>query len=70
MDYLAITADELRAKDKAELITAAKDVQKKLAEIRMDIYTAPAVNVTKVKKLRKALARILTVQSEKARVKA
>ncbi len=70
MDYLTTTADELRAKDKAELLSATKEVQKKLAEIRMDIYTAPAVNVTKVKKLRKTLARILTVQSEKARAKA
>ncbi len=70
MDYLAITADELRAKDKNELVAASKEVQKKLAETRMDSYTAPAVKVTKVKKLRKTLARILTVQGEKARVKA
>jgi ribosomal protein L29 len=42
----------------------------KVAEIRMDIYTAPAVNVSKVKKLRKTLARLLTVQNEKARAKA
>jgi ribosomal protein L29 len=70
MDYFKLTADELRSKDKGELQTAATEVRKKLAEIRMDIYTAPAVNVSKVKKLRKTLARLLTVQNEKARVKA
>jgi ribosomal protein L29 len=70
MDYFKITADELRSKDKGELQTAASEVRKKLAEIRMDIYTAPAVNVSKVKKLRKTLARLLTVQNEKARAKA
>jgi ribosomal protein L29 len=70
MDYFKITADELRSKDKGELQTAASEVRKKLAEIRMDIYTAPAVNVSKVKKLRKTLARLLTVQNEKVRAKA
>lgn len=70
MDYFKITANELRSKDKAELTTVTKEVQKKLAETRMDIYTAPSVNVTNVKKLRKALARVLTVQNEKARAKA
>jgi ribosomal protein L29 len=70
MEYFKITADELRSKDKTELQLAASEVRKKLAETRMDIYTAPAVNVTKVKKLRKALARVLTVQNEKARAKA
>jgi ribosomal protein L29 len=70
MDYFKITADELRSKDKGELQSAAGEVRKKLAEIRMDVYTAPAVNVSKVKKLRKTLARLLTVQNEKARAKA
>jgi ribosomal protein L29 len=70
MDYFKITADELRSKDKGELQSAATEMRKKLAEIRMDIYTAPAVNVSKVKKLRKSLARLLTVQNEKARAKA
>lgn len=70
MDIFKITADELRSKDKGELQSAATEMRKKLAEIRMDIYTAPAVNVSKVKKLRKSLARLLTVQNEKARAKA
>jgi ribosomal protein L29 len=70
MDIFKITADELRSKDKGELQSAASEMRKKLAEIRMDIYTAPAVNVSKVKKLRKSLARLLTVQNEKARAKA
>ncbi|MCX6131724.1 MAG: 50S ribosomal protein L29 [Proteobacteria bacterium] len=70
MEYLKITAEELRPKDKAELQLAAGEVRKKLAELRMDIYTAAAVKVSKAKKLRRGLARILTVENEKARVKA
>ena len=70
MEYLKITANELRSKDNAELQLAAREVRKQLAETRLDIYTAPAVSVTKAKKLRKTLARVLTVHAEKARAKA
>jgi ribosomal protein L29 len=70
MDYFKLTADELRSKDLGELQTASYEVRKSLAQIRMDIYTAPAVNTGKVKKLKKSLARILTVAQEKAKAQA
>ena len=67
MDILKTTTEDLRGKDTAELRTAEQDVRKQLAEIRMDIYTAAGTNVGNVRKLRKTLARIKTVQTEKAR---
>ncbi len=70
MDYFKLTAEELRSKDKGELRTTAQDIRKSLANIRMDIYSASAVNASKVKKLKKALARVLTVSGENSRVKA
>ncbi len=67
MDYFKITADELRSKDLGELRTAVGEIQKQLASVRMDVYTAPAVGVGKIKKLKKTLARVLTVTTEKSR---
>ena len=69
MDYFKLTAEELRSKEVGELRSASHEVRKSLAQVRMDVYTASAVNTGKVKKLKKALARILTVSHEKARAK-
>jgi ribosomal protein L29 len=69
MDYLKVTAKELRSTSDADLKGAVKEIQKQLATIRMDVYTAPAVGVGKSKKLKKTLARILTVANEKSRKK-
>ncbi|RYZ79901.1 MAG: 50S ribosomal protein L29 [Proteobacteria bacterium] len=66
MDYFKVTAKELRAKEVGELTASVKEIQKQLASIRMDVYTAPAVGVGKTKKLKKSLARILTVANEKS----
>ncbi len=67
MDYLKLTADELRSKDLGELRTAAGEIQKQLATIRMDVYTPAAVGVGKIKRLKKSLARVLTVTTEKSK---
>lgn len=69
MDYFKLTAEELRSKDVGELRATTQEVRKSLAQVRMDIYTASAVNTGKVKKLKKSLARLLTVSNEKARAK-
>ena len=67
MDYFKLTAKELRSKDAGELKNTAKEIQKQLASIRMDVYTASAVGVSKTKKLKKSLARVLTVANEKSK---
>lgn len=67
MDVLKVTTEELRSAEGKDLKGTEQNVRKQLAELRMDIYSAAATNVGTVRKLRKTLARIKTVQSEKAR---
>ncbi len=67
MDVLKSTTEELRAIEIKELKSAEQDVRKQLVELRMDVYTSAATNVGTIRKLRKTLARIKTVQTEKAR---
>ncbi|MFW7378069.1 MAG: 50S ribosomal protein L29 [Oligoflexus sp.] len=64
MDYLSIKSDELRGVDANELKSAEREVRKQLAELRMDVYTASAVNSGKSRRLKKTLARILTVKNQ------
>ena len=66
MDVLKVSTEELRGVELKELRTAEDDVRKQLAELKMDIYSAAGTNVGKVRKLRKTLARIKTVQTEKS----
>lgn len=64
MDYLSIKTDELRGVEANELKSAEREVRKQLAELRMDVYTASAVNSGKSRRLKKTLARILTVKNQ------
>jgi ribosomal protein L29 len=64
MDYLNIKTGELRSLDAAGLRTAENDIRKEMANLRMDIYSASALSSGKNKKLKKSLARVLTVKSE------
>ncbi|SME88907.1 50S ribosomal protein L29 [Pseudobacteriovorax antillogorgiicola] len=67
MDVLKVTTEELRGAEAKDLRTAEEDVRKQLAELKMDIYSAAGNSVGTIRKLRKTLARIKTVQTEKAR---
>ena len=64
MDYLNIKTGELRSLDAAGLRTAENYIRKEMANLRMDIYSASALSSGKNKKLKKSLARVLTVKSE------
>ena len=70
MDYFKLTAKELRSKEQGELRQTARELQKQIASTRMDVYTAPAVSVGKIKRLKRSLARTLSVANEKSRAKA
>ena len=67
MDILKLTTEELRAIDPREIKATEQEVRKKLAEMRMDVYTAAATNVGQIRGLKKTLARLKTVQNEKNR---
>ena len=63
MDYLKVTTEELRGVEASDLKAAEREVRKQLADLRMDVYTASAVNSGKSSRLKKTLARILTVKN-------
>lgn len=63
MDYLKVTTEELRGVEASDLKVAEREVRKQLADLRMDVYTASAVNSGKSSRLKKTLARILTVKN-------
>ncbi len=65
MDILKMNTDEIRKLDSAKMREVQDDIRKQLAQIRMDIYSAPTVNTGKVRKLKKSLARVLTIENEK-----
>ena len=65
MDILKTNINELRALEMERLREVEQDVRKSLSETRMDIFSAGGVNTGKKGKLRKTLARIMTVKSEK-----
>ncbi|MDZ4818666.1 MAG: 50S ribosomal protein L29 [Planctomycetota bacterium] len=67
MDVKQLPIDEIRSFEPSRMKEAEGEIRAELLKIRMDIYQAPALNVGKVRTLKKNLARILTIRSEKAR---
>lgn len=56
---------EMRNFDAKRASETEKEIRKELLNIRMEIFKAPAANAGKKRNLKKALARLLTVKSEK-----
>jgi ribosomal protein L29 len=67
MDYLNVKASELASSEEKDLRAAELEVRKQIAELMLDVYSAPAANSGKIRKLRKTLARIKTVLTAKKR---
>lgn len=63
MDTQNIKIEDLKKADKATLLTTENQVRRQLAELRMDIYTPASAHVAKKRKLKKSLARLLTVKT-------
>ena len=69
MELLNIDTDELRGYEDSKLKQAEENLRRELLTIRMDIYSNKAQQVGKVRGLKKSLARVKTVQTEKYRTK-
>lgn len=65
MDTSKKTVEDFRKLDEKKLREEAESCRKQLAQFRMDIYTAAAANVGKIRHTKKSLARVLTVLGEK-----
>src|SRR4051794_9683655 len=67
MELHKLTSEEIRGYDAGKLRETETDIRKALVNIRMDIYTAKNQHTSKIRGLRKALARLLTVRGRPAK---
>jgi ribosomal protein L29 len=65
MDYNKLKSKEIRALDTKKIHTTANSLRKELVGYRMDVYNAGPQSKTKSRNLRKTLARLLTIGTEK-----
>ena len=66
MDVLNLKTAEIHNLDAGQANDVEQQIRRQLAEIRMDIYTAPAIHTGKKRKLKKTLARLLTIRPQVA----
>jgi len=64
MDVKNLYGDDLRALDTARRKELAKEMNQEMVSLRMDVYTPVGQVAGKLKKLRKNLARLFTVDRE------
>ncbi len=67
MELIKLQTDELRNFEAAKLKEVEDNARKELFKIRMDIYTPKASQAGNLRGLRKTLARVKTIQTEKRR---
>ena len=58
---------ELRDKDEGELAQLEKELREKLVRLRIGLATNKRVNTAKFRELRRDIARIKTIQTERQR---
>ena len=68
MELIKVQVDELRGFEPTRLKQIEEDVRKELLGIRMDIYTPKGSQAGKIRGLKKTLARVKCVQTEKCRI--
>ena len=68
MELFKLTADELKGYDAVKLRETETAIRHQLVNIRMDIYTPLNQHTGKIRGLRKALARVLTLKGAQAKV--
>ena len=65
MSLEAIKAGELRNKEPVELKELREELRREIAELRINVLTASAKETNKLRLLKRSLARVLTVDTEK-----
>jgi len=64
METKATKTDEYRGMEQPLRKEAEYELRKKVADLRMDIFTSQAANSSKIRAAKKSLARLLTVNCE------
>ncbi len=65
MELQKLKVETLKSYDLSRLKSVSEDIRKELSSLRMDIFTEKAKNSSGFRKLRKNLARTLTLINEK-----
>jgi ribosomal protein L29 len=65
MDFNKLSSKDIRSLDKQKVADAATALRKELVTMRMDVYNAGPQAKSKARNMRKTLARLLTVSTEK-----
>lgn len=65
METSKLTMAEIAGFQPAKLKETENEIRRELATVRMDLYTAKSSHRGKIVKLKKNLARIMTVQTQK-----
>lgn len=70
MEIKVLSADEIRGFDGARRKEFETELRRTMSELRMDIYSPANSNATKIKTLKRNLARLMTVRHEELTKKA
>lgn len=65
MELHKLKSDEIRGWDEAQLRETEHELRREMVGHRMNIYTAKSQQASKIRGLKKSLARLLTVRTEK-----
>lgn len=66
MELHQLTSEEIRGFDAAKIKETEGELRQELVKIRMDIYTAKNQHTSKIRGLKKSLARLLTIKTASA----
>lgn len=64
MQLHKLSAEEVRSWDLAKRQESVDEVRRELSNLRMDVYTAKSQHSSKIRGLKKSLARLLTERSQ------
>ena len=64
MEVKVLSAEEIRGFDVGRRKELETELRRNMADLRMDIYSPANANATKIKTLKRNLARVLTVKQQ------
>ena len=65
VDPVKTSLEEMRKMNYAQIKETEEEVRRDLLKMKLDVYTAPSAQTSKVRNLKKTLAKVMTVKTEK-----
>lgn len=66
---MKIKASELKAKTKSELQKLLQDNQERMRQLRFDLVSGKVKNIREIRKVKKIIAKVLTILKNKSKSK-